>query len=204
MTLEEFGQNVADCEVLTDKEARYLLMLYSGAKPSKTLQFKGENRTGNWELLEFKANSVSLVNQGHAACNLRITNANCEIQISELHFCQPDEAAGIDSVELQNFSIELQGRIAKSVVKLQNQTFKNYPVYKASFEEPFKFQPQYCTPQILFRKRSQAYQRQVAILVGSTINHSFNVNGKQIQVSLTGYNNRAWYCLVAVKMKCVT
>ncbi len=199
MTLEEFGQHVVNCEVLTDKEARYLLTLYSGTKPSEVMSFKGENRTGTWELLEFKANSVSIVypNRNNVPCNLHITNyGDREIQISELHFCQPEGAADIESVELQ-------GTVAKSVVRLQNQTFKNHPVYKASFEKPVQFVPKYCTPQILFRSNNEPYNAQVALLVGN-INHAFNVNGKQIQISLKGYNNSRWYGLVAAKIKCGT
>ncbi len=204
MRLEGFGRNVANCEVLTDKEARYLLTLYSGTKPSELMSFKQENRTactGNWELLQFKANSVSpvLINPhcNYVTYHLHITNnADCEIQISELHFCQPEGAADIESVQLQ-------GRVTESVVRLQNQTFKNHPVYIVSFEKPVQILPQYCTPQIWFRSNNQLYNRQVAVLVGS-LNHAFNVNGKQIQISLEGCRDREWYCLVAVKMKCAS
>ncbi len=124
MTLEEFGENIANCGVLTDKEARYLLTLYSRTKPSEVLPFEGKSHSstetflpsdgrdranchGGFQLLEFsaKVNSTQLpITSYNVGCTLGITNANCDIQISELHFCQPEGTRGVDSVEIQGTS----------------------------------------------------------------------------------------------------
>ncbi len=56
----------------------------------------------------------------------------------------------------------------------------------------------------MYLRAQKPGERQVAIMVADTIKHSFDLNGKQIQILLGGYSQNAWYSLVALKMKCVT
>ena len=234
MTLEEFGENVASCEILTDKEARYLFTLHSGAKPAKVLPFKSKKRTPKFQLLEFPIKSVSSLdpNQGYyydeyedlddysqtIVCTLSFTNfANCDFEISEVRFCQPVGHERIDDCKIN-------GIAAESVVKVQNETFKGFPIYAASFERAFRFSPKnyksvvYTTVgnaaiNVSFWSKTQqsgqynAYgnvPHKTAILTADTINQSFIVNGKPLHFSLLGYNNHnAWFCLIALKMRYV-
>ncbi len=206
MTLEQFGQNVACNEILTDKEARYLLTLYSGVKPPQVLPFKTEKRAANFKLLEFPAQSISTVNCRNygqtPACILDFSNlAACDIEISELQFCQTTDRETNDSVQIE-------GTAAKSVVKVGDQTFKGYPIYKASFEKAYRFSTQSRdTLCVYFQNTNSDFPYSlgtVAILQADTITHSFTINGKPITVSLQGYDNvSSWYCLLALKMRYV-
>ena len=63
MTLKEFGQNVASGEILSDKETKYLFMLFSEAKPAKVLPFKSKKRTPHFHLLEFPGNTTHVFHQ---------------------------------------------------------------------------------------------------------------------------------------------
>ena len=202
MTLEEFGQNVACNQILTDNEARYLLTLYSGVKPPKVLPFKTDKRVANFKLLEFPAQSISTVSCGFYGqtplCILAFSNlAASQIEISELHFCQPVGHETIDGVNID-------GTLAKSIVKVDDQTFKGYPIYKASFESPYRCSSQ-CRPNVYFNDETIPHNNvAAAILHASTITHSFTLNAKPITVSLRGYDDySSWQCLLALKMRYV-
>ncbi len=208
MTMEEFGQKVANCEILGDTEARYLFLLFSGAKPAKTLPFKSKKRTQNFQLLKFPANSVSNYNYcatygGDPTCTvLSSSHIPGEFEISEVQFCQPVGHETIDQVDIN-------GVKANSVEKVQNKVLKGYPVYKASFEKAIKYSSQrYGQANITFQnKNGQNFwgsNEPTALVTAHTINHSFTVNGQQIKLALQGYDNATtWCCLTALKMRYV-
>ena len=241
MTLEEFGENVASCEILTDKEARYLFTLHSGAKPAKVLPFKGKKRTPEFQLLEFPIKSVSALDvesyyddyeefdddydyDYKTVCTLSFTEyANCDIEIFEVRFCQPVGHERIDGCSINGFvnGRATNGIVAESVVKVQNETFKGFPIYAASFERAFRFSPKKSNSNVYDRRGNAAVNvsfmskteqhgqygygpRKTAVLTAHTIKQSFAVNGKPLKFSLLGYNNHnAWCCLIALKMRYV-
>ena len=140
--------------------------------------------------------------QQSPVCSLAFMNhVNCDIEISEVQFCQTNGDETIDSCNIN-------GIVANSVLKVQNNTFKGYPIYKASFEKAAKFTPQTCgTLAVRLTTKNNPYNyggRQIAVITGDSINHSFTVNGKPITLALQGYNNiNSWSCLIAMKMRFV-
>ncbi len=203
MTLEEFGQKVAACSILSDTEIKYVFMSLSGAKPPKELPFKSKKRTANFQWLEFPANSVSTYRSsgyhGGATCTVASTSyikSNAKFEISEVQFCQPTGQEKIDQVDID-------GVIANSVKRVQNKMFKGYPVYKASFEKAFECLSGNFGRTISFtRKNGLCGDEQFALVTAGTINHKFTVNGQQISLSLQGYNNTTtWQCLTALKIR---
>ncbi len=202
MTLEEFGENVANCGALTDTEARYLFTLYSKTKPSLVFPFKEKRRMGRYQLLEFHANSVSNkvigvdVFQTVITCTLNFAHVIHNIEISEIQFCQPSGTEAIDAVFIQQIA-------AKAIFKMQNKTYYDHPVYTAIFEPPFRFSYPDVKPKVQFQiKRGQKYS--IVELQASTQHHSFNIKGIQttIYVQETGAgSNKRWYCLTALKLQ---
>ncbi len=205
MTQEESVQKVAACSILSDTEIKHIFMLFSEVKPPKTLLFKSKKRTANFQLLEFPANSVSTkINlRGIPNCTV-VSNRHipAEFEISEVQFCQP---VGHETIN----QVDIDGVIANSVEKVQNKTFKGYPVYKASFEKAtLKYSSQdNGQASITFKNKNvHKYYRsneQTAMITAGTINHSFAVNGRQITLALEGYNKTTWCCLTALKVRCV-
>ncbi len=204
--------------MLSNEEARYLLTLYTGTKPSNALPFKADKRSpaanfkpstaGNFQLLEFKARSVSghnASNTKNVTCTLDFNNSiNCDMEISEIQFCQWSDSHynGITSVEIDDKG---QGPVsATSIVKLRNQEFTGHPVYTASFEEPFRFSPQRSKLHICF-KLNQKYDAIVTKLQACTAYHLFKINGRNVQVSFRDSTGPQiiWHCLLALKGQCI-
>ncbi len=198
MTLEEFGENVANCGVLSDTEARYLFTLYSKTKPSMVLPFKDKRRMGSFELLEFEAYRINnrILGSDMTGVTLDFKNVIANFEISEIQFCQPPGIEAIDGV-----FIEQTG--ATSIFKLQNKTYLSYPVYAASFEPPFQF-----TAGVELKVQFETKpgnKNSVAELRARTQNHSFNMKGRETTISFQGTglgSNKWWYCLTALKLGC--
>ncbi len=201
MTLEEFGQNVACWDILTDREAKYLFMMFSGAKAPQTLPFRTEKRTGKFQLLEFQVASVSHGNIGYADSAVSILainkNANCDIEISEVQFCQP---VGVESV----VSVEIRVKSASALtpmIKPEDQTFHGYQVFTATFEKPFRFSCRERKPKIYFNLQPGC-SNEVTMLDAAKGRKPFNSSGKQCRITVgSSTSQTSWYCLVAFRLR---
>ncbi len=194
--------------MLTDQESRDLLTFYMcpDMEPSEPLPFKTEPRVNaNFEWLEFDVDSIKTYDhdRDHFALSCKInfqTFENGEIEISQLQFCQPLNAETINSVELD-------GIPAKYVIRLDNQTYKDYPIYKALFEKPIKYVPTSDSRSLCvkFKDANLTRGHKVAILEADNMTKSFTLNGKPITVTLEGgltpMSHCSWSCLLALHLR---
>ncbi len=201
MTLQEFGQNIACWDILTDKEVRYLFMVFSGAKPTQTLPFRTDKRTGKFQLLEFPVSSVSHGNIGYADSAVSILamnkNANCDIEISEVHFCQP---VGVESI----VSVEIRVKSASALtpmIKPEEQMFNGYQVFTATFAKPFRFSCRERKPKIYFNLQPGC-SNEVTMLDAARGRNPLNSSGKQCRITVgSSTSQTSWYCLTALRLR---
>ncbi len=180
--------------------------MYPDMEPPEPLPFKTERLINtNFECLEFEVDSIKTYDhdRDHFALSCQInfqTFEKGEIEISQLQFCQPLNDETINSVELD-------GIPAKYVVKLDNQTYKDYPIYKALFEKPFKYVPtsRFEPLCVEFKDTNFTSVSKVAILQADSMTKSFTLNGKPITMSLEAglaqMGNSSWFCLLALHVR---
>ncbi len=214
MTLgRDYAKYVIPTKILKGNEVIYLMSFYSaGIKPKEVIPFNPERRTAYFQWLKFPANDVVKLYHGKSSlpCNVLFKIDSCadsDIEISELKFCQPPGCEGINSVQLKD-------TVADSVIKIENETFKGWPVYQATFEQAIKFSPtkgvygQYGRLlKIFFKNKHGNWLENVAFLTTTQSGtcEPFTLSGKPIAISF-GYPNDprfSRYCLLALKMKYV-
>ncbi len=134
MTLKDFVEEVANCDILNDKEVRTLLIYLNGGKPKSLMLFRDQARGDLMETVRFYVESAEKVNinlpEG-VCCKMTINELEDDLdalEISEIHFSNPADFP-FDVVKVGDVK-------ADEIVKIIDEEFQGFPVYKAVFRKP--------------------------------------------------------------------
>ncbi len=196
-------KHVANNHILSDQEARGLLIHLNGTKPDPPLVFIQEQRLGIASLVEFKCTSITTINlnfPGGTYCTLQFNVNNMAglvAEIKEVHFSNPAD------FPIDNIQIFVNGAYTNCdrVEKIVGKVLHGHPVYKAIFEKPVTYHPTSYQAQVYFRTKTYSGLGTGALINGDSYNQTVTISGESYDITLPDYSSTAWYFLVGLIMK---
>ena len=196
MSQFEFGKIAYTSDVLTDREIRNIFTEIAGFEP-KSSAFSKVKRKPAYLSIDFPATHVKdreiVCGNGHGIfCKLLFKSPSrpCDIEVGEVIFVT-NTRDSIDTVKILDRKAD--------VIKATSRDFCGHKRYKAIFQKPVTFSTGLAV-KVWFASTKES-------TVGSTqvysksIEHSFNIHGHQIALSLGGGDNNYWYFLLGFKMR---
>ena len=181
--MKEFVDEVANNDILSDKEVRGLLTHIGGGKPKALLPFSDRARCGPIQKFRFNNVTVEKLNINLPAgvvCFVSIENLeNLHVlEIAEIHFCNPADFP---------FDVMIiNGTKADEIVKIAEDTFSSFPVYRAIFRKPVIL-PTHKVPIVLKTSTYSGTAPSVRV-VGSNNYQDIQLNSKSCRIRLE-YDN---------------
>ncbi len=181
MTQAEFVSNVANTEILTDREVRTIFTVLAGGKPNVPMQFENQKRGGSFHQVLFSgigdANKINISLPEGVVCNVTLQNlgANKTLELSEIYFVNP--------ADFPYDVVKVGEETAWKIEKIPQPEFIAYPVYKAVFDRLVKIsQSQFG---VSLKTSKYAGSAPTAYISGTQHNwQTVELNGKSLKMQL--------------------
>ncbi len=133
MLLEDFVEEVANCDILNDQELRILFTHLAGGTPKSSMPFLDQSRGGPYQEVRFKDVRLEKFNVNlpdGVCCSVKIEELRYSyaLEMSEIHFSNP--------ADFPFDVLQVVDKKADEILKIPGEEFNKFPVYKAVFKKP--------------------------------------------------------------------
>ena len=181
MTQEEFVKNVANTEILTDREVRTIFTVLAGGEPNVPMQFENQERGGSFQQVLFSsiadASKINISLPEGVVCNVKLQGlrANDTLELSEIYFLNP--------ADFPYDVVRVGEETTWKIEKIPQFQLLSYPVYRAVFDSVVKT----CHSQFGVSLKAYKYTGSAPTAYISGTQHNWQtveLNGKSLKMQL--------------------